>query len=207
MTTFTIIVASYGDAKWNDLARERAWPSAEQQDAKAIFVYHADGTQASCRNAGAEAADTDYLVFLDADDELSPNYIRWMRGAAQKDPGALLTPMVCYVRGGIRARARFWPECDLRNGNWLIIGTAVPRDLFHAVGGFRDDPHGLEDWSLWARCVRHGARISRVHRAVYIAHVNKNSKHHQLREDKDAYVAAYEKVRREVWPELYERVP
>ena len=53
-----------------------------------------------------------------------------------------------------------------------MVGTLVSRDLFLEVGGFEDYPHGFEDWSLWAKCWKAGAKIIQVRRAVYIAHVD-----------------------------------
>lgn len=173
-----------------------------------LLEHQPDGSIASCRNAAAERARGEWLLFLDADDRLAPGYVQAMTQTLPSVNGrSLLTPRVSYVagRGGYRHRSpTFWPEVDMRGGNWLVIGTLVRRDFFFEVGGFRDFPHGLEDWNLWARCVRAGATIVKVPGAVYIAHFNKLSKHHQLGRDREAYVKAYNEARCDAWPELCE---
>ena len=59
--------------------------------------------------------------------------------------------------------------------NECVIGTVVPRRLFLEVGGFRELP-SLEDYDLWLRCCKAGARIVHVPQAVYRAHVRPGSR-------------------------------
>src|SRR5206468_3897244 len=72
---------------------------------------------------------------------------------------------------GQRTRAPHFPNgggvlplCDV---NWAVVGTLVPRQLFHDVGGFRPQDFPYEDWSLWLRCVIAGACLVPVPNAVY----------------------------------------
>lgn len=113
----------------------------------------------------------------------------------------LLTPAVSYVRKNRRATPMFHPIGDLRSDNYLVVGTLVERDLFEKVGGFSDYPHGFEDWSLWAKCWKEGAQVVQVPLAVYIAHVNQNSKHRQGWRNRKWQVAMHERVRDELFPE------
>jgi glycosyltransferase involved in cell wall biosynthesis len=193
----TILIASYGDECWSELAHYRAVPSTVGQGAEVIVHHEPNGNVASSRNGAAARANSEWLCFLDADDELAPGYITAMerdRARYKGDDAVLFTPAVSYVRNGRHRPARFLPPMPLHSANWLVIGTVVSRRLFTQVGGFRNWPHGLEDWDLWARISRTGCRISRVRRAVYVAHWNDDSKHHQLQRDKAAYIAAYEQV-------------
>ena len=198
----SILIATYGGAGWRRLARDRALPSAEGQGATEIILEHQKGgTVASSRNAAAERARGDWLLFLDADDELGRGYVAHMLRAARIANGVptLLTPRVSYAAKGRRKPPRFWKEVDLAGGNWMVIGTVVPRTLFLEVGGFHDFPHGLEDWNLWARCVRAGAKIRKVPGAIYIAHYNERSKHHELARDREEYMKHYEAAKQDAW--------
>ena len=91
--SFAIIIASHGDERWAKLALDRAFPSATRQgDTTEILIGHAsDANRAEVRNLLAYAAEADWLVFLDADDELAPGYIAAMTRAAV-DPATLLVP-------------------------------------------------------------------------------------------------------------------
>lgn len=173
--TFSIIIATYGEQSWAQLAMTRALPSVEDMDADIIVGHDDEGTIAGIRNFLARKAKGDWLVFLDADDELAPGYLEAMeRAAASK---CLLTPHVEKVMRGRRTRPHFYPEVNLLSGNWLVVGTALERKLFRKAGGFGEYPHGFEDWSLWYKCARLGAEVVRVPGAVYRQYVNPHSKH------------------------------
>lgn len=180
--TISVCIATYGEEEWRDLARDRAFPSAQAEYPHEVIVkHHKRGTIASVRNACARKATGEWLVFLDADDELAPGYLDAMVFAAEKhrrqgEP-ILLTPIVQRILRGRSAPPSFYPEVPLLTANWLVIGTMLRRDLFLKAGGFGEYPHGFEDWALWAKCAKLGARVVKVHQAVYRQHINPRSKH------------------------------
>jgi glycosyltransferase involved in cell wall biosynthesis len=178
----SIVIATFGDPRWRDLAMSRAYPSALDQGAAEIICAHEENASlAAVRNSAAYGAHgADYLVFLDADDELAPGYIdamrsAWMDGAITDNWDPLLVPAVSYIRAdgresrpGIPQEGR-WPEL-----NECVIGTGVRRDLFVRLGGFRDQIDAkpldsLEDYDLWLRCYDAGASLIYVSDAVYRA--------------------------------------
>lgn len=139
------------------------------------------------RNSLAAEATGDYLCFLDGDDELAPGYVQAMQQTHKKEykgEPLLLTPKVAYVVKGRMRPAKFWPETAPWSGNWMVLGTLVPKDLFQEVGGWREwdrnDWNEWDDWELWIRCQKAGARPVKVPRAVYIAHQEKTSRHRNL---------------------------
>ena len=87
----SIIVGTFGPDHWIDLAMSRAIPSAQAQPAQVIHSHAA--TIAEARNLGAARAETEWLVFLDADDELEAGYIDALAAA----DGDLRAPAVRYV--------------------------------------------------------------------------------------------------------------
>jgi glycosyltransferase involved in cell wall biosynthesis len=183
--SFSIVIASYGGKRWKALGDNRALSSANIQGAEEVLRVHQEqGTVASARNEAARMAIGEWLIFLDADDALAPGYVDAMRQASEQQTSdksrLLLTPAVRYL--GQRRRARdpfFHPECDLWSGNWIVIGTAVQRELFMEVGGFDDraDYGAFEDWALWIKCWKADAQIIKVPEAIYVAHVSPHSRH------------------------------
>lgn len=184
----SILICSHGDEKWQRLAGSRAAPSARGQCAGEVLeMYDRQATLAEIRNLAGDVAENDWLCFLDADDELAPGFLAaataplldpatWDGVPAGERPRLLLAPAIEYVHAGVR-RGRpaipnkgRWPDL-----NECVIGTLVSRDLFLEVGGFRDLP-SLEDYDLWLRCVRAGARIVHVPDAIYLVHVSPRSR-------------------------------
>ena len=203
MSTISVVIATYGEWHWDILAQERAVPSVLEQGAdQLVWKHYEHASRATSLNCGADDATSNWLIFLDADDELAPGYVGAMRRALEQSTDgnqSLFTPAVQQIRKGRPGQPFFFPECDFRTGNWLIIGTMISKTLFDEIGGFREHPHGLEDWNLWARAVRAGAKITKVPDAVYRAFYNPRSKHHELSRNRPEYMKAYEAARQDAW--------
>jgi len=50
-----------------------------------------------------------------------------------------------------------------------VIGTLVSTAMFTECQGFDPETPIYEDWQLWLRCERNGARLVEVPEAVYVA--------------------------------------
>lgn len=169
-----------------------------------LIGHDPEGTVGSFRNDLARQARGEWLCFLDADDELAPGYLEAMRRAfrisRENGDGSplLFTPAVAHVRQGRMQPARFYPEVNLLNANYLVVGTLIERSLFERVGGFGDFPHGFEDWALWYKCARLGAKVVPVRRAIYIEHINRDSIHRAAWRDRRTQVQMHMRVAREL---------
>lgn len=172
----TVVVSTFGGSEWVELAESRAIPSALDQ---AVVVHSHGDTLAKARNAGLAAVESEWVIFLDADDELTPGYVDAMyHGLAD-----LRAPAVEYI--GTHRQAPYVPkvaghshECSgdcLVDGNWLVIGTAARADILREIGGFREWPV-YEDWDLFLRAYLAGASVEAIPEAVYRAHVRKDSR-------------------------------
>lgn len=180
MTGVTIVVGTYGQRKWAELAERRALPSARRFGHP--VVHHHGRSLHDARNGGLAQVTTRWVCFLDADDELEPGYFEAMARAG----GEVRVPAVRYVRPnglarqspGIPKVAGHTHDCSaecLPFGNWIVIGALVTADLVRRVGGF-DNHAWSEDWCLWARCYQAGAAFARCPDAVYRAHVRPDSR-------------------------------
>lgn len=175
----TVAVCTYGDQEWQVLAESRAVPSAINQ--APVIRVHGE-TLHDARNTALERCDGEHIVYLDADDELEPDYIAAM-GTGTAD---MRVPSVRYVTEKQRTRPpqllRVWGHTDhdctgdcLTDGNFMVIGTAVRTELLREAGGWRDFPWS-EDWSSWIRCWKAGGTIETIPTAIYRAHVRTDSR-------------------------------
>lgn len=176
----TVVVATFGGSNWRRLALNRAVPSARFLGVP-IVTCHAD-TLHDARNGGLAQVTTEWVIHLDADDELEPDYVTCM--SAYGNGADVRAPSVRYIRG----REAAWPkmprvaghdhECVgacLPQGNWLVVGACVRTQLLRDVGGWLDYPV-YEDWSTWLRCYQAGATFAAVPQAIYRAHVRPRSR-------------------------------
>jgi len=201
----SVVITTYGDPAWQELAWSRAYPSALDQGADEIIVHHEpDLPIGPARNAAGLLASGEYLCHLDADDELAPGYIAAMEQAIRSTPDPLTTlfyPTVRYIRKNRAQADLLRPVGDLRHDNFMVIGTVVGAALFRSVGGFSNYDHGFEDWSAWAKCFKAGASIVPVPQAVYVAHINPLSSHRVRWRNRREQVAEHIRVQRELFPE------
>lgn len=174
----SVILATCGDRSWIDLAAGRALPSVGAQSlqpAEVIAIHRPTAGIHEARNQGAERARSEWLCFLDADDELHPEYLATMASAG----GDLRAPAVQFIRDGVAAAPVVLANRDIDTMNPCVIGTLVRRELFLDAGGFWSWP-AWEDWCLWRRCWLLGAALVHVPEAVYRAYVTaggRNSAH------------------------------
>jgi GT2 family glycosyltransferase len=186
----TILICCHGDERWRDLAYARAYPSASEQ-ALTLVTYEPEATLAQVRNAAAEEAETNWLCFLDADDELDFGYVDAMKRHAHQE--ALLAPAVKYVDPRRETAAAGLPNAggDMRWVNRCVIGTLIPREAFRAQGGFREWPC-YEDWDLFLGAHLAGLPLQYVPDAVYKAHVSRASRNAP---DRRTAVRVYREIR------------
>jgi glycosyltransferase involved in cell wall biosynthesis len=195
-----VIVGTYGARSWMELAAARAIPSAAAaRPTQLIAVHDTLGNASSVRNAGARAASSNWLCFLDADDELDPDYLREMEKLAAHT-SLLLAPYVSYVSDGRRAAPQIPNAGQWPHSNDAVCGTLISRELFEALGGWRQEFWPWNDWELWLRAVNHGAIKLHVPKAVYYAHRRPNSENSRLQ--RNVALKLHSKVKA-LYPEVF----
>lgn len=182
MAGVSVVIGTFGSEDWRNEGQEAMF-SVHDQTVMPVSIHHRHATTlAEARNAGAASADGDWLCFLDADDRLHPGYIEAMTKAIEElgEKKALLQPSHRNDKDrptGKAGEITIIPPCNLRQGNYLIIGTVVPRETFIKVGGFSDEFELYEDWELWIRCaLNERLPVHQVPDAIYEIKVREASR-------------------------------
>lgn len=181
MMEVTICIATYGSEYWLDKGIDaRCDMTALGFTTMHNHLYH--GTLAQARNLCLAEVCTQYVIFLDADDLLAPNYLEEI----SKCDADVIVPSVSYQRNRVSGPPHIprvsycshdgpcCPDC-LDRGNYIVIGAAARTAAVRAVGGFRDWPM-YEDWDLWLRMAQAGYWFANCPDAVYLATHNENSR-------------------------------
>lgn len=172
----TCIIPIFGDIqKWQPLA-EKANKSILNQT---VPVKHSlisiGGTLQNARNIPALNADTQWVLFVDADDTIDENYVEEMLKVAS-DADVVFPSAHRYFNDGTIDDSNKWYEPkDLLFGNYIVIGFLIRSDLFRRLGGFKDLP-SLEDWELLIRAEEAGARFKQCKNAIYKINVSDNGR-------------------------------
>lgn len=175
MALATVIIATYGDESWAQMAAGDAMTSCVDQGVDVILSH--EGTLAEARNRGAARARTEWLIFLDADDRLAPGYVSALMAAE----GDLRAPAVSWVTEHDATPPRCLDDRNIEHLNPCVVGTAIRAQMFRDCGGFEEWP-AWEDWALFLRAHRRGASIVHVPDAIYLATVRPGSRNQSVRD-------------------------
>lgn len=147
LATFIIPVAPH-----HEEVAQRAIDSALAQTipSKVVSAVDDEGLGAGAiRNLLAQTVKTPFLVFLDADDTVAPNFVEqtafaYQRGkyvyTAWADDSGTLHEAPPEARGGV-----------FTQGQFHTITTLMPTALFRLTGGFDESLAGLEDVDLYIK--------------------------------------------------------
>ena len=105
----------------------------------------------NARNKGLSRAKGEYLLFLDNDDLISPNFIREALATLDAEPAAAYAYPDIVVFGctpGWRPTPEFSLE-RLRVFNYIPVTCLYRIEALRAVGGMQTDLPAMEDWDLF----------------------------------------------------------
>ena len=109
------------------------------------------------RNVGFDAAETPYVLPLDADNRLLPGCVEACLEAIRRSGAAFAYPGIqCFgAADTVFGTAAFEPM-RLAGGNYIDAMALVAKWAWAAVGGYAHIEHGWEDYDFWCRCAEHG---------------------------------------------------
>lgn len=131
-----------------------------QRDGTTVIRTNKPGASAA-RNLGASRASADYLVCLDADDILEPEY--FAAAAAHLDAEPDLDFVSCAIRA-FGAASYVWRPSDpsfveaVSTGAVPHASTMLRRRLWEQVGGFDEDIVTFELLDFWATVMEQGRK-------------------------------------------------
>jgi len=152
----------------------------EQQDRKIKVIYQENKGPAAARNTGVKATDTDYLLFLDSDNKLRPDYIAKALQVLENDKEVGIAYGAPSFFGD-STEARFVPRefniFTFLKGNSIDMCAVVRRAVWDSVGGFDEERLlvGHEDWDFWIMAGSKGWKFHFINEVLYDYRVRQNS--------------------------------
>ena len=125
------------------------------------LIRQANKGLSGARNAGICAAQTGWVIPLDADDEISNQFIEFSKLSQWKNRSDVVYTNVKSDQYGF-VPMNFEPG-SLAKKNTIVCTCLIRKDLWEKVGGYDECMKlGFEDWEFWIRCVSAGARFSKA---------------------------------------------
>ncbi len=124
------------------------------------YIYQQNQGVSSARNSGIRAASSEWLAFLDSDDEWMPGKLATQAAALKDNPGIQLCHTEeIWIRNGTRVNQM---KKHAKRGGWLFqhclplcaispSSVIIHRSLFESLGLFDETLPACEDYDLWLR--------------------------------------------------------
>ncbi len=112
---------------------------------------------AFCRNSGFDAADTPYVIPLDADNRLRRNCCETLLAAIRETGSAYAYPSIQLFGDSAAIIGNFpYDPKGFVPSNYIDAMAMVDREAWAFVGGYEHVRHGWEDYDFWCRLAETG---------------------------------------------------
>ncbi|MBA2291055.1 MAG: glycosyltransferase family 2 protein [Gemmatimonadales bacterium] len=165
------------------LADPREFLGPLAHDLRITVLTKENGGVASARNFGAAVATSDYILFLDDDDQLTPDALDQLASRLD-DEGVVAAVGGAQILGADPDAPPWWLPPIADDGMYfdLLLDACVfpasavmmRRRVFDGVGGYHEPMIILEDYDLWFRIAQAG-RIANYQGIVLEYRVHKGS--------------------------------
>ena len=150
---------------------------------KARVLHTENRGVAAARNLGISEARGEYILPLDADDLIAPEYMQRAVGVLDAGPevGIVYGERVLF---GEKEGSYPLPEYDCRA--ILVDNCIYPAAFFRkcdweAVGGYNEKMvHGWEDWDFWIALTSLGKQVVKITEPLFYYRVRSTSRDHSL---------------------------
>jgi glycosyltransferase involved in cell wall biosynthesis len=125
---------------------------------------------ASARNEGIKNSKGTYILPLDSDDTISPEYIKTCVSILSKDNN--VSPVYCDTNhvgeiNGIEYRPE-WSKERLLQGPFIVNCSMFSKEAFDSCdGGYDEEMKGWEDYELWVRMMLNGFVGKRIPKPMF----------------------------------------
>lgn len=163
-------------------SRERVLKRFADQDTRFKYVILGENKGISGNtNAAMEMAQGDFIVLTDHDDTLTPDALYWCVKAMNEDP---LYDVIYSdedkldMDGKALFDPHFKPDFNpdlLTSVNYICHLFVVNRNLAEAVGGFRQEFDGAQDYDFIFRCTEQARKIYHIPKVLYHWRCHMNS--------------------------------
>ena len=133
------------------------------------IFYQENSGPSSARNLGIEKSIGEYILPLDADDTIHPEYIQSCVNILKNNKK--ISPVYCDTVHlgqfkGVEKRPE-WTFDRLKQGPFIVNCSMFHKQAFYDAGKYDTELIGWEDYDLWLRMALNGYEGKRIPRALF----------------------------------------
>lgn len=159
-----------------------------KKDQRITLISQENAGVCNARNNAIMASHGKYILCLDADDLISPNFlVETVKLLEQNNDIKVVTSTVYFfgLRKGKLVPKSYNLEILLAQ-NQLVITSLFRKSDFVRVGGFSNSMReGFEDWDFWIRMIKDGGQIKCAEDAVFYYRLLRSSRNSNIDIEKE----------------------
>lgn len=148
---FELILVNYGST-------DRTADIMEKYGKIAKVLNIPNNDLSNARNMGIKEANGEYILCLDADDILLPNFLEEVMNRASES--TIVATDGKYF--GDKTERWISEAGGFIFSNKIMCCSLFPKSMWEVIGGFDEDMGRFEDWDFWIRAVYKGYKVSLV---------------------------------------------
>ncbi len=151
-----------------------------QDNPDITFIMQQNMGLSEARNSGIKVAVGKYIVCLDADDILEPEYIKKTVAVLKKDKSNKLGFVTTWLQE-FGERENIWQTSSYNPGRLLVenvahAGSMFKKQAWAQVGGYKKEMKGgYEDWEFWVSLMDAGYQWDTVPEILFAYRIRPNS--------------------------------
>lgn len=148
-----------------------------------VYVKENEGVSVA-RNFGIAHSYSDYILPLDADDLITPDYLESGVKVLEERPAVKLVSCNVEYFGYHKGIITF-PEYSFERllaKNLFVVSSLFRREDFLQTSGFNPNmKEGFEDWDFWISLLKAGGEVVRLEKVCFFYRIHKESRNNQLK--------------------------
>lgn len=147
-------------------------------DSRIRVIAKPNGGLSSARNAGIRECETPFVLPLDADDQLHPEFLARTSPHLSRNPrlGFVYTWLQCFEDDEMVWQCPPFDPARLLRRNLLAHCTLFRRAMWEDIGGYDETfLTGMEDWDFWISAVEKGWAGACVPEILFFYRVRRDS--------------------------------
>ena len=166
----------------------------EQQYPTVRYIHQPNSGPSKARNNGIRQAKGVYVLPLDADDLISPDYIADAVTVLQRDPGVKVVYCEAEKFGEKQGPWKLKPFSLglLAHNNMIFVSGIYRKADWEACGGYSEDMvWGREDWEFWISMLKVGGRVVKLPRVGFYYRIRSTSRRKGMTDERKRKIIHY----------------
>ncbi|MBW2937721.1 glycosyltransferase family 2 protein [Aureisphaera sp. CAU 1614] len=176
-----------------------------QKDGRFKYIVLTNGGLPHARNSGIKEAIGTYILPLDADDKLAPNYMKLAMDEFKED--SKLKVVYCNAeKFGVEHgpwKLKDFSIKKLAISNMIFCTAFFTKKDWEAIGGYDVAmKYGWEDWEFWIALLKHGGGVKKLSYVGFFYRIKEKSMLQDLKETQKEELFNYMSIKH---PDFYVR--